>query len=532
MKALARWANSGWVKYRRRVAVISHGVAICLTFTACNMPARKQPASLPRAELPISAELKISASPQTASPANTAQWSSQEWPAEQWWVQLRDDQLDDLIERALRNAPDLQQAQARVAIAVSAIEQTRAELGVKIDARAQAERTRLSKNLGLLGSSAPADAASSPSITSLGLVGLQFQYDFDWWGKRRAAVDAAVDRARASDAGRAAAALLLQNGVATSYCGWLADQQRLQLTQQMIALYESELHIAQRRRDSGIDSADAEQMARTDLATALSQQAMLSSSAHLHLVQLAALLGIAPDQLPRLQARPLPQFATPLPADTRIALLGRRPDIVANRWRIEAASEDIEEARKAYLPDISISALVFFASDDFHKLFDRDSLLWSVGPAITLPIFEGGRIHARYGVSRAQLEAAIADYNATVITAARDVATQVLTLDQLNTQRTQQQTAIAASTTLLANANARARQGLVDRRTQNNADVQALRARDAALQIDAQFITTQLALIKALGGGYEIDAAASAQKDSAMIHAVARSTASETRADR
>ncbi|HEY3699990.1 MAG TPA: efflux transporter outer membrane subunit [Spongiibacteraceae bacterium] len=460
-------------------------LCVFIFLPACGLPPRHPPVSTAaRAELPLSEGLL----------------QQGQWPADQWWKNLNDDQLDELIERALAGAPNLQQAQARVNAAIRAIDVARAEQGLHIDARAQASRARISKNIGLLNGGS--GAAEMPDITSLGLIGLQFQYDFDWWGKRRDAVNAAIDRARASAADRIAAALLLENGVADSYCGWLFDRQRLQITDQLIALNERTLRIAQYRRAQGIDSSDSEQQARAELANARSQRAALGASAQLRLVQLAALLGVAPDQLPPLQSRSPPEFQTALPDAARIGLLGRRPDIIASRWRIEAAAQDVDAARTAYLPNVSLSALVFFVSDNFQKLFTDDSLLWSVGPAVTLPIFDAGRIRAQYGSSRAQLESAIADYNEVVVEAAREVATQTLTLQQLQTQRDQQQIAVNAAAALRITTNARAQQGLIDRRTQNTADMQWLRSQDAIVQINAQKLSTQLALIKALGGGY------------------------------
>lgn len=468
--------------------------ASCLC--ACQLPDR-HPAVMPaRGEVPL---------------AGTAT-ASLPWPEQQWWRQLGDAQLDTLIELALANAPDLQQAQARVELALRTTEQQRAELGVKLDALANAARTGVPKNFSLPGSAPEPNQPPPPSVTALGLAGLRFQYDFDWWGQRRAAVRSALDRARASAAEHAASALLLQNAVANSYCGWLADQQRLRIARDLVALAQSTLHITQLRRGNGLDSAQTEHDARIQLAQARLQLDALSGSAQMHKVELAALIGVAPTQLPMLRPRPLPRFDTALPADAGLALLGRRPDIAASRWRIEAAGEDVEQARTAYLPDISISALAVFISSDFKTLFHRDSVLWNVGPALTLPVFESGRIRARYGVSRAQLDGAIADYNLTVVGAARDVGTQVALLQQLSGQRAQQHLAVTESGALQARNDRLAQQGLTDRRERNAVRAQTLRERDTALQLDAQWLGAQLALIKALGGGYQSDAAATAQR--------------------
>jgi multidrug efflux system outer membrane protein len=139
------------------------------------------------------------------------------------------------------------------------------------------------------------------------------------------------------------------------------------------------------------------------------------------------------------------------------------------------------------------------------KLLTSGSRVFAVTPALHLPIFEGGALEASYGLSRAQLDSAVAQYRSTVLVAARDVATQALGAEQLAAQREQQHTQLAADERLLANARARLRQGVRDARESLAAELALLQARDAATQLHAQALATDLALIKALGGGYRND---------------------------
>ncbi|MGB5940392.1 MAG: TolC family protein, partial [Rhodanobacter sp.] len=189
-------------------------------------------------------------------------------------------------------------------------------------------------------------------------------------------------------------------------------------------------------------------------------------------------------------------------------LIARRPDIAASRWQVEAALKQTVAARAEFFPDLSLTALAGLSSIDLGKLLTAGSRTFALTPALHLPIFNGGALEANYGVSRAQLDAAVAQYDSTVLAAAREVATQALSAEQLAARRHEQQAQLDADQRLLANAQARARQGVRDLRESLGAQAALLQQRDAAVQLQAQAVSTDLALIKALGGGYRIAAEA------------------------
>jgi multidrug efflux system outer membrane protein len=188
---------------------------------------------------------------------------------------------------------------------------------------------------------------------------------------------------------------------------------------------------------------------------------------------------------------------------------------------VEAALKQTDEARAQFFPDVSISAMAGLSSIDqpppalfgggsgsLGNLFKAGSRVFNLTPAIHLPIFEGGRLKAAYGVSRAQLDDAVAQYNAVVTDAARDVATQALGAEQIADRRRQQAQQVEADHRLVATAQARARQGVRDAREGLAATAQLLQQEDAAVSLHAQALSTDLALIKALGGGYRMPASA------------------------
>ncbi|MFC5435376.1 efflux transporter outer membrane subunit [Rhodanobacter umsongensis] len=418
------------------------------------------------------------------------------WPAVQWWRQYGDRQLDDLMDRAMQQSPDLALARSRVQNADQSARLAAAQLGLSINGSAQVSRTRMSEH-GLI----PSKFLGFTWYNQADL-GVQLQYDFDWWGKKRATVEAALDQAHAAEAQRSAAALAIQYAVADTYFGWQADQARLQLTDQLLATQQQLAHIAELRVQQGIDLPDEAQKARAQLAGVREMRAALDGSAKIRRVALASLLGVTPAQLPELKAQPLPAVERGVPPHAGLDLVARRPDIAASRWQVEAALKQTDAARAEFFPDVSISALAGLSSIDMGKLLTPGSRTFALTPALHLPIFNGGALQAGYGISKAQLDAAVAQYNSTVLTAAREVATQALGAEQVAARQHEQRAQLEADRQLLANAQARARQGVRDARESLGAKAEWLQQRDAAAQLQAQALSTELALIKALGGGY------------------------------
>ena len=418
------------------------------------------------------------------------------WPDASWWRAYGDAQLDDLMNRALRQSPDLALAQSRVQGAQQSARLAAAQMGLTINGSAQVARQRMSEN-GLI----PSQFLGFTWYTQ-GDLAVQLQYDFDWWGRKRATVEAALDQARAAEAQRAAAALAIQYAVADTYVGWQADQARLRVIDEQIDVQRELAHIAQLRVTQGVDLPDEVQKAQAQLAALKGMRVAIDGSAQIRRVALAALLGVSTADLPTLHAQPLPAVAGGLPADARLDLIARRPDIAASRWQVEAALKQTDAARAAFFPDIGISAMAGLSSIDMGKLLNAGSRTFALTPALHLPIFNGGALQAGYGVSKAQLDTAVAQYNAAVLDAARDVATQALGAEQIAARRQAQQAQLDANQQLLASAQARLRQGVRDARESLAAKAQWLQQRDEALQLQAQALTTDLALIKALGGGY------------------------------
>lgn len=462
-----------------RVALVA---AVVVALAGCSIPAKVQHPAL-RDEVPLAG---------LEAPARAG------WPETEWWRQYQDPQLDDLIARAMQGSPDLAQAMSRLESAQQSIRIAAAQAGLSINGSAQVTRQRMSEN-GLIPSK-----FLGFTWYNQGDLGVQADYDFDWWGKKRSAIEAAVDQARAAQAQHSAAALAIQNAVADTYFGWLADEARIAVARQQVETQDQLVRVAELRVRQGVDLPDEAQKARIQQASARELLVALESSAKIRQTALASLLGVAPAELPPLSPRPLPAIDGGLPANAGVDLISRRPDIAASRWQVEAALKQTDVARAEFYPDVSLSAMAGLSSIDLDKMFNASSRVFALTPALHLPIFNSGLLQANFRASKAQLDAAVAQYNGTVLSAARDVALQSLTAQQLVARRKEQAAQITANETLLTSAQARARQGVRDIRESLGAKAQLLQARDDALSLQAQALSTDLSLIKALGGGYRV----------------------------
>lgn len=463
-------------------------VTVAWALVAC-APAVRPPAFQPREHVPL-AGLPTGA---------------RGWPDAQWWTHYRDPQLDRLEAWAMRGSPDLQVAQARYRAALAAVGAQRAERRPQVQGLASASHGYLDPDLpdsttqGLL----QVGSASSDSIA----VGALANWDLDIWGKQEAAIAAAVGQANAARAERAAAASALQYHVAAAYFDWLAQQARLRLARRAEHLTKQLRGLVALRVKAGLDDPGQLDQADDRLAQARQNRAMREGDVAQDRAQLAAVIGVDPQQLDRLEAVPLPAADTRLPADARLGLIARRPDIAAARWTIEASLRDVDQARAAYYPDVKLMALGAFLRSypDLGASSHTDLTLGNAGVSVSLPIFSGGRLKAQFERSQAALDAAVARYNRTIVQAAHDVAQQIVALQQLDAVKLQQERSLQAQRSQLAQAQELQREGIADDRAGLRAQLAVSQQRDALLQLQTRQLAANLSLIHALGGGYHAD---------------------------
>ncbi len=219
--------------------------------------------------------------------------------------------------------------------------------------------------------------------------------------------------------------------------------------------------------------------------------------------QLAALLGDGPDRglnIHRPAAPHLPAFG--LPRDLRIDLVGRRPDVVAARWRVEASMKGVAEARAEFLPDVQVVAFQGQQSLYIHKLFAPGADFGGVGPAITLPIFEGGALRAHLRGAQADREAAVAAYDATVTEALHQTADIAASERALSDRLGQSRQALDRLEQAYSVARERYQGGLSTYQAVLIAEDAVLAQRRVVADLESRAFVLDIALVRALGGGF------------------------------
>ena len=419
-----------------------------------------------------------------------------QWPAGNWWTRYNDPSLNALIDLALKDGPSLATADARFAAAQESVRLSGAAQGLKLDASGSFMRQRISDN-GLF----PPQFLGFNWYNEADL-GVSARYTFDWWGKQRASIAAAVNESKASQAERIQAQLLLSAAVAQAYFGWQSDQQRLALARERITLQERQSRITDLRIKAQLDNGDTARVLNGYLAMTRGQVAELEGSLRLRIVALAALLGRNAEELPPLTVQALPHVGGRLPESVRLDLIARRPDITASRWRVEAAQQNLVSTRAEYFPDVTINALAALSSIEIGKLLQSGSAAPQLGVAIHLPLFDNGLRAARFGAGQAQVAAAVAGYDEVVIGAAREVATAASQQLSVAAQEQQSQIELDEARALVASAAARVAAGTADARVRLNADLAVNTGLDAIEQLNFAALSADIALQRALGGGY------------------------------
>ncbi|WP_296507735.1 efflux transporter outer membrane subunit [Rhodoferax sp.] len=453
--------------------------------------------------------------------AQNAGLSAQVIPADsvaldsQWWRAYGDPQLNSLIDQALHNNPSLRVAQARVQRVMAGIDNANAAGAPQLTAGLDATRQLYTRN-GLV----PAPIAGSErDIATLQATG---SWELDLFGKNRAALDSAIGQSRAAQADAQAARMLLASNVARSYFQWMKVQGQLDVAQRTLAQREQTRQLVKDRLQAGLDTQLELQTSEGALPDARFQIEALKEQEALLLNSLAALTSQQNKSLAL--AKPAQAAINSIAnAQTGVQavpldLLGRRADVVAARWRAEAATRDMDNAKTLFYPNINLTAFAGFSSIGFDKLVQSSSAQWGVGPAIRLPLFEGGRLRANLKGKAADLDAAIETYNATVADAVRDVADQLTSTQAIARQQTEQQAAQQSAEAAYAIAVQRYEAGLGNYLNVLNAETAVLAQRKLGVDLAGRKVDTQIQLIRALGGGFsdaDIDVANNAVKATA-----------------
>jgi NodT family efflux transporter outer membrane factor (OMF) lipoprotein len=428
------------------------------------------------------------------------------WPNDNWAEQFGDPQLVLLIDEALSNNPSIQVAQARFLQAKSLADSRAAAFLPNISLQSQVARGRLSATL------FPPTLGGGKWFT-LGAFLSRTSYELDLWGKNLANYRQAVAQTKMSAAAAQEIRLSLSTAVASTY-NQLAFYYDLRRVLKRTTLQREALNkISIIRLRNGLDTKVQLYQSQNTTATARTQLIEIEGQIILTRQQLGMLLGSGPDRGLSIKRPQLKSIKTPeLPSNLPLNLLGRRPDIVNARWNVEARCQGIKNIKAKFYPDVNLAALAGYLSLGLDRLFESASAQYQFGPAINLPIFDGNNLRSQLRGQYAYYEEAVARYNDVLSKALLDVATQITTIHSIDQQLKAQKEAFDTSFQSYNLSRYQYKSGLASQLVVLDAETLFLNAQEARLHLIANRRALQIALIKALGGGFDACCHAPIQK--------------------
>ncbi len=444
----------------------------------------------------------------------------------QWWLIFTDRTLNRLEAGALANNRDLRTAVNRIDQAQSQVRLAAADLLPNLAANGKfnnqrssstdaEQRGRLVGSLSSLGGGAGGGSASPTFTGSNGPLiieqpisktfdtfqhSIDLSWELDIFGRVRRNVEAAKANRQSAEYDLLATQLSVTANLANQYFMLRALDSEMVILQRTIATRQDALHIAEERLASGLTSELDVQRAKSDVA---SDQADLYSVVRARgelengiatlSGQLASNLALAHAPL---EGERLPMVPVGLPS----TLLERRPDVASSERSVAAANARVGVAVAAFYPDVRLSGASGFETANIGDIFAGQSLIWAVGPSITVPIFEGGRNSANLQSAHAQYEETVNRYRAQVLTAFQDVENALVDLHTFAGQASAQDTAVTAARRALELSQQQYEKGAVSFLDVLDAERTLLQDERVSAQLLGARMQVTVQLVKALGG--------------------------------
>jgi outer membrane protein, multidrug efflux system len=420
-------------------------------------------------------------------------------PKGKWWEMFADADLNQLETNAVAANQQLKAAVAAFDQARALTQFARSGLFPHLAFSPSATREGDSLNRPINGQAAGKSQTFSFNTFT---APLDLNYELDLWGRVRRTVESARSQEQASLDDLENIKLAIEAEVATDYFTLRSLDAQTALLRTDIEVFQKSLELTQNRRDGGVatdlDVAQAETVLKTtqaELPGTLLQRAQFEHA-------LAVLVG-QPASLFTVAERPLDITSPIIPPGLPSTLLERRPDISAAERRMAAANANIGVAKAAFFPTILINGLGGFESLNAGTVFNWQSRFWSLGPSLTLPIFEGGQNVANLRASHAAYDESVANYRQSVLTAFAEVEDNLAGQNFLSRQYDAEGAALVAARKQLEIANNRYKAGLVTFLDVATAQSTELGVESTTVQLHGQQLVAAVALVKSLGGGWQ-----------------------------
>jgi NodT family efflux transporter outer membrane factor (OMF) lipoprotein len=417
-------------------------------------------------------------------------------PAADWWLVLEDRQLDGIMSDALAGNPTLDEALARLRLARAGVEAQSAGLRPQIAIDGQEQPTRLSGAFTI----PPPYAGTGRWV---GTLQTSLSWTLDFAGRQRALISQANRSADAAALDVAAARLVLTGAVAQAYVGLARAEQQMRIAEAFVHSREETLALVGARSRNNLASDFDMRAAETLLAQAQQSLDAARGERALATHALAALAGRGAEAYSGVTAPTLHfDAALPLPASLPANLLDRRPDILAARARIGAASAGRNAARADFYPSVDLRAFLGVSSVGLSSLLTGDALTYGGGPVLHAPVFEGGRLLAQYRAATAEVDAATASYNTLTLRAVQEAADALSAIDANAAEAADQRRILAGLAQTVRLDEVRVRTGLGAQLDILASGDRLLQARQVQADLDAEGLTRRTQLLVAVGGDF------------------------------
>ena len=436
-----------------------------------------------------------------------------------WWTAFGDPQLTDLIQRALKDNPDIQIAASRVRQARLQIIAARAQGLPQVNADADVSHVQFSKNAGfsslasLFGGGGGAAGGSSSSASGIALpgngittfaAGFDASWELDVFGGVRRGIQSARARTEAAEWNRRDAAVMLAADVAQAYFALRLDQAQAQVVTDELVRQRRALQIAGNVASVGLVPTINVTRQRAQLNTTQARLAPIQADIAVRIHALGVLLGTQPEALSATLVQPemVPMGIPTVPAGLPSDLLRRRPDIRAAERQLAASSADIGVAVADMYPKFSLTGMTQLISTTLATLFEGDSLQLTGTAMAQFPLLDFGRRRATVESRKEDREQALVTYRATVLGALRDVEDALIQLQAERDRNAVLARAVADQKQSASAIDAQYRTGFVAQDSLLNAQTDVLSAREQLAASNAQLQQQTAALFKAIGGGW------------------------------
>ena len=409
-----------------------------------------------------------------------------------WWAVYADADLDRLLRRVGEANTDLAQAEARWRQALAQVDAARALALPQLGAGASATR-----------SGGNAASGSSAGTRQLYAAGLDLSWTPDLWGRAALSRASAQASADAQAALRDAARLALQLAAAQGYVRLRALDAQLTLQAQADAAYTRSLQVTRLQYEAGLVARADVIQAETQLQSLRTQVFTIQRQRALEANALALLVGSTPAEFPIAARGSALPAVPPVPAALPGELLRRRPDLAAAERSLAAAHARLGVAQRAWLPDLTLSASNTWQASSLARLLDAPVRVWSLGPKLAATLFDGGARRADEATFLAAYDEQAAAWRGGVLAAVRETEDALVQLATLTEQDRQQQQLVALATENERVVGYRYEAGEISFLEVATAQNLALSARRTALDVQAERLTASMALVAALGGGWQ-----------------------------